>query len=111
MSPINLALEYLDIFMSGERLDRLHGLFAEDLEFKGPFFEFHSAREYVDSLKASPPTGCSCNILRTFENGPAVNIIYEFEKPGVRAEMSQFFEMEDGKIKKILLIFDSARFK
>lgn len=102
---------YMEIFFSGRDLDRLYSIVADDLRFTGPLYHFASAREYVESLKADPPVDCHYELRHTFEHGPWVNLIYEFFKPTVRADMSQLFEVRDEKIIRILLIFDTGRFQ
>ena len=49
-------------------------------------------------------------LMHSFEKGPLVNLIYEFSKPTIRTTMSQLFEVQDGKITSVLLIFDSGAF-
>ena len=111
MSPLQLALRYMEIFCSGRDLDAMAGLFADDFRFKGPFFEFDSAREYVDSLKADPPEQCGFEIIQAFENESSACLVYAFRKPGVRTPMAQLFEIAGGRINRVLLVFDSAAVK
>lgn len=110
MRPVDLAYKYLEIFFSGRDLERLYDILADDLKFSGPFYEFTSAREYVETLVAQPPVECAYKILYVFEKGSAVNLIYEFSKPETRAKISQIFEIRDAKIAVTLLIFDSSQF-
>lgn len=108
--PLTLARKYMDIFFSGTGLERLSNIFAKDLGFSGPFHQFSSAQDYIDSLKSDPPQDCEYQIIREFEDGGVACLIYEFSKRGVRVPMAQLFEIRDGKISRILLIFDSSRF-
>lgn len=110
MSALDVALRYMEIFYSGRDLGRLTRILREDCQFQGPFFQFNSAQEYIASLKADPPRDCSYRILHAFEKDNIVNLIYEFAKPGITTNMSQLFHVQDGKIARILLIFDSAVF-
>jgi hypothetical protein len=110
MSPKQLAESYLEIFCSGKGLERLLDILADDLVFEGPFTKTASASEYVDSLIADPPVDCTYRIEKSFEKGEWVNLIYEFSKPGVTTLMSQLFEIRDGRIRRVLLIFDTAKF-
>ena len=52
---IDLVMHYMEIFYSGEDLDRLYEILAEDLIFEGPYYKFNSAKDYIDSLISSPP--------------------------------------------------------
>jgi hypothetical protein len=111
MTNLEIALRYMDIFYSGEDLDELNEIFSEDLIFEGPFYNFHSSATYIDSLKSDPPVGCEFRLIRVFESTGSVNLIYEFIKGEIRTPMSQLFEFEDGRIIRILLVFDTSSFK
>ena len=49
-------------------------------------------------------------IIKLFEDEKNVCLIYQFYKEGVPVPMAQLFEVEDEKIKKILLIFNTKAF-
>lgn len=110
MTPLDVALRYMEIFYSGQELERLDAIMADDLRFEGPFFRFDSAHDYISSLLSDPPVGCEYRLLYSFEEGPMVNLIYEFSKPNIHTTMSQLFEVQDGKITFVRLIFDSGAF-
>lgn len=101
----------MDIVYGEGRPDELEEIVAEDLRFRGPFFSFDSAKAYIDSLKKSPPEGFNYSLLKAYEDGSSACLVYEFTKPGVSTPMSQVFEVADGRIQKILLIFDTRPFK
>ena len=46
-----------------------------------------------------------------FENENSVCLVYQFSKPGVKTRMIQTFEINDGKISKIKLVFDTKAFR
>lgn len=108
-SPLDLALKYMDTFYSG-RIEDLSHLLARDCIFKGPFFEFDNAEAYIDSLMKAPPRGLEYKIIDAFENETSACLVYRFFKPGLSVPMSQLFETRDGKIYRILLIFDTVPF-
>ena len=110
MTPLELALRYMEIFFSGHNLDRLEDILHEDCQFRGPFYQFNSARDYIDSLESDPPVDCGYKIIHSFEQGDVVNLVYYFSKPGVSTIMSQLFQVNENKITSIVLIFDSAAF-
>ncbi len=110
MRPLALALKYMEIFYGGSDIEALRPLFAKDLTFEGPFFTFDSADAYLDSLRKDPPEGLDYELITTFENGSHVCLIYQFSKPGISIPMAQLFEIEDDKISKIVLIFDTGAF-
>ncbi len=108
MTPLQLATEYLDLFCEGSDMEKIRDLLTEDCRFEGPFFQSDSASEYIESLKADPPKECAYDLVRAFEDEGSASIFYRFRKPGVSALMAQLFEIKDGKIDRILLVFDSA---
>jgi hypothetical protein len=108
MKNLDIALRYMDIFFSGEDPDELHKILADNLVFEGPLHRFDSAQEYVQSLKMDPPVGCDYSLIRVFESTGSINLIYTFIRGKIKTPMSQLFEFEDGKIVRILLIFDTA---
>ena len=110
MEPAALARRYMQIFFGGEPLDALEAILAPDLVFEGPMHSSASARAYIDALKADPPAECAYEPIATLEGEGAVNLVYMFRKPGVRTPMSQLFEVERGRITRILTIFDTGAF-
>ena len=110
MRPIELALKYMASFYGETPLASMIPLLADDLIFKGPFFEFDSAKDYLASLQADPPQEAKYQILDIYEKKNSVCLIYHFSKPGVETTMVQIFEIKKGKIARIKLIFDTAAF-
>ncbi len=107
MTNLELAYRYMEIFYSGKDLGRLFDLFSDNLMFNGPLFQFESAKEYIDSLKSSPPKGMSYRILQAYENKTHVCLVYQFTKEDVSILMAQQFKINGDKISEIHLIFDS----
>lgn len=110
MSPLALAHRYMDIFFSGNHLEKLSDIFSEDFNFDGPFNRYSSAKDYIDSLTTDPPEDCSYRMIHSFEDDTCACLVYDFSKPGVCATMAQLFETKNGKIRKIVLLFDTAEF-
>lgn len=110
MKPLDTALKYMDILYSGKDIEMLRNILSEELIFKGPFFEFDTAEDYINSLKSDPPIGFKYELLYTFEESSVVCLIYQFSKPGIQTPMTQLFEFREDKICKTLLIFDTSQF-
>jgi hypothetical protein len=110
VKPLKLALKFMDIFFSGEKMDRLRPLLADDFSFNGPLYKFDSAEDYINSLQADLPKGFNFEIIRSLEDESSACIFYQFTKPGVCTPMAQMFEVNEGKISKILLVFDTSAF-
>lgn len=110
MSPLDLVLSYMEIVFDGTSVGALCPLLAEDCTFEGPFYQFDTAEAYIQSLEAEPPEGFEYRIIQTFERESSVCLVYHFSKPGISVPMAQVFEISEGKISKILLIFDTGAF-
>jgi len=111
MTPIEITEKYMEILYSTGRLENLKELLSDEFYFKGPFYEFNSADDYVESLMSDPAVNFSYSDEKFYTNKNSVCLIYKFFKPGVTTHMAQEFEVINGKITKILLIFDSGVFK
>jgi hypothetical protein len=110
MNAKQLAKNYLDILFYGKNLDELKEIFASNFRFRGPFYTFDSAEDYINTLKSDPPKDFKYKIIASFEDKSSVCLIYQFLKPGVKTPMAQFFKISNGKISEILLIFDTRVF-
>lgn len=112
MKPLKIALTFLDIFYHEDNIELLRELLHYDLVFEGPMYEFTSADDYLESLKQDPPVGMDYRILKSFADDTGVCLFYEFSKNEgghvIRTPMAQWFEIEQGKIRRIRLVFDTA---
>ncbi len=106
MNEIELCRKYMEVFYESKDFDSLVPLFDEELEFEGPFIKCHSAKEYIESLKASPPIGVSYEMLEEFTNQNSVCFIYRFSKNGESTLMAQTFWFKRGRINKVRLVFN-----
>ncbi|MGD9385105.1 MAG: nuclear transport factor 2 family protein [Thioalkalispiraceae bacterium] len=110
MRPLELANQYMEVIYGEKSPDLLKALLAKDCHFKGPWYEFNSAAEYIDSLKKDPPADFNYTLIDAFEGDNSACLVYQFKKKGISTPMTQVFEVMKGKISKILLIFDTAGF-
>lgn len=108
--PAELAQIYMESFFGQTPLENMEGILAENLIFEGPFHRSTSAKDYLDAIKENPPINVNYEMEEVFENENSVCFIYQFLKPGVKTRMAQTFEVYDGKIHKIKLIFDARAF-
>ena len=110
MKALELALKYMECVFQTNEFENLRDILAEDLKFKGPFFSFNSANDYINSLQKDPPLGFNYKIIKTYEDNSSACLIYKFSKPGVTTTMMQVFKTDEERIKDILLVFDTAVF-
>lgn len=111
MNALQLAYRYMDIFFSGEKLEKLIEILDGNLEFQGPLFQFSSAKAYIQALQKEPPVDCSYEIIDVYEKTSSVCLLYQFNKPGLSTLMAQHFEIYEDKIVKIFLVFDTSAFE
>lgn len=111
MRNAELVKVYFEVFFENHQFEKLYDIFAGELIFIGPFICSNTASEYINALKKDPPVNCSYEIIHQFEQQNKINVLYKFKSAEVEAWMSQLFEIEDGRIAKIILIFDSALFR
>ena len=100
----------MEIFYSGENMDRLYPLITNDFTFQGPLFEFESAKSYIESLIGDPPIECNYSLIESYETKSSACLVYQFSKPGISVPMAQYFEVDNEKISRILLVFDTRAF-
>ena len=110
MRPLKLAQKYMDIVFTTGNLDQLRHILADDLQFRGPLYSFDNANDYITSMKKDPPKDFEYEIIKTFKDSSSVCLVYKFSKTGVSTIMTQTFEVAGGKIKSILLVFDTSAF-
>jgi len=102
-------MEFLKSFCAGD-VNSLAPLLAEDLQFKGPFYQFNSRDAYLESLKKDPPGKCDFRVLSVTESKDNVSIYYEYEKMDGPITIAQLFRFKKRKIHEILLVFDGRGF-
>jgi len=109
MTSRDVAMEYLRCFCAGD-INGLKPLLATNLSFKGTLQTYHSALEYLDSLRSTPPERCGYKVLSVTESEDSVAVFYEYQKPEHVIQIAQLFKIRDQKIHDVLLIFDARSF-
>lgn len=111
MTPLQLAQKYMDILFGDGDVRKLGELFTDDFTFEGPLYTFNSPEDYIQSLLSDPPKNFEYKIIKSFEDGSSACLLYQFSKNNITLPMAQLFEVENDKIKKIILVFDATQFK
>ena len=111
MIPLELATKYMACVFKSNDFEQLRYILEDGLRFVGPLYTFSSADDYVSALRDDPPVDFDYQIIRTYADKTSACLVYKFSKPGVTTTMVQTFETENGKIKSILLVFDTAAFR
>lgn len=111
MKSIRLTEKYLKIIFSNQSLDGLEAIFEPDLQFRGPFFEGNSAKEYIDSLQQSPFGNISYHLLKSYGDSSSACVLFSFSAHGLTdVPMAVFTTIQNDKIASIRLIFDTQVF-
>ncbi len=110
LRPLELAKKFMGIFFSGQHLDELGSLLSNEFTFEGPLYKFDNGLDYIESLKDAPPIEFQYSVIAEYENELSACLVYQFSKPGISVPMAQQFEITNGKISHIQLIFDSRNF-
>jgi hypothetical protein len=66
MTPLELALKYMDCLFETGNLEELRNILCDDLFFIGPLYKFHSADSYLDSLRNEPPKGFNYRLIKSY---------------------------------------------
>lgn len=111
MTPLELAQKYMDCLFETGNLEELRNILCDDLFFIGPLYKFQSADSYLDSLRNDPPKGFNYRLIKSYGDKTTACLLYQFSKPGISTPMCQLFETHNGKICRILLVFDTDKFK
>ena len=101
----------MDSFFGISSIEDMKSILSDDLSFEGPFHKFNSASDYYESLLENPPKDVKYILEESFENENSVCLVYLFLKSGIKTRMVQTFEISNGKISKIRLVFDTNAFK
>lgn len=110
MTPRDLAMRYLEIFCSGQNIDMLRELLADDLSFRGPLHRSATAADYLEALRADPPQAAEFKLMGCYDDATSACLVYQYTKQGVCVPMAQMFKVRDGRISEILLVFDTGGF-
>ena len=97
------------VFSTGD-FDQLRHILADNLQFRGPFYSFDTASDYINSLQADPPKDFKYQVLKSYEDSLSACLVYNFSKPGISTNMTQIFDIDNNKIKSTHLIFDTGAF-
>lgn len=105
-TPQELAHRYIEIIFGGEPLDQLSTILHPECRFEGPFLQTDTAIQYIEAMKADPPSDFKCIMMHVFEKANIVCLVYRFKKGNKDTVMTQLFETEGHQIARIILIFN-----
>ena len=106
--PRDIALAYIDA-IGGNRLHAAEELLHPDVEFTGPTRTLHGRAAYLEALRRLTPIIARSEVRRTFVEGNEVCVIYDLvtDTPVGAVPAVEWVQIEDGRIRRITLIFHS----
>ena len=105
MDQRKAALDFVGRFCRADA-SGLEPLLAEDFHLTGPLARFESRTAYLAALEKDPPERAGFRVVKVFEEGADVCVIYELMRSTGTVVISQTFTFVDGKIADTLLLFD-----
>ena len=109
MNKQEMALTFIERFCKGD-IDGIEPLLAPDMKFRGPFYAFNSAQEYLASLRNDPPVRSGFEILSITESVDSLAVFYDYIKPVGVIRIAQLFRFKNRCISEMMLVFDGRRF-
>lgn len=103
---------YTEAWTQGD-LQRARSYLADDLRFEGSIFSFSNADDLIAALKGFPDMLERIDVRRRFFDDGGGALIYDCVTTGPVGVIrhAEFFEVEDGKITEIRLVFDATELR
>lgn len=90
----------------------LRPILAPDLAFEGPIAgRVAGAERFIRGVSGFVETVRSLHVLQRLETGPHAATLYDAEMPGGIVRFAEFFEMVDGRIQSLRLVYDAAEYR
>jgi hypothetical protein len=107
----DVVAEYQKALAEGN-LGAARGLLKDDLRFRGPFEELHSADDYLKAIQGLWNIVTSVNPRHMSSDGDEVVVLYDMvtNTPAGTQLICEWYRIEGGKIAWIRALFDSAPF-
>jgi hypothetical protein len=106
---------YYDILKAGAASfdeGRLRAILARDLIFEGPIAgHVVGAERFIKGVSGFVETIRSLNMLQALHQGVDAAALYEAEMPGGIVRFAEFFQIDEGRIQSLRLLFDAAEYR
>lgn len=92
--------------------DRLAALLAPDLIFEGPIAGHRvGAPPFLKGVAGFAETARSIDMLHLLYAGDQAASLYDAQLPGGAVRFAEFFQVSDGRIRALRLLFDPALYR
>lgn len=106
---------YYDTLKQGEASfdpGRLRPILAADLTFEGPIAgHVVGAERFITGVSGFVGTMRSITMLQQVHAGDTAAALYDAEMPGGTVRFAEFFQIDDGKIRSLRLLYDAAEYR
>lgn len=112
MDNQTLIKEYFQRFFSGPaHPSDMREYLTEDFIFRGPLMSAESAADYIQQLEAyGDEFEIYAKVRKIIEQGDTVAALVDFQGPGGVIRYAQWFDLRDGKICRLEVIYDPRPF-
>jgi ketosteroid isomerase-like protein len=111
MSAAETVQRYHEAFGRGD-VQEARSLLADDLHFKGPIDEFHTADDYLASLGKLAQIVTWTDVQKVLADDEDAVTIYDLQTntPAGTSAVAEWARVRDGKIVEISIYFDARPF-
>jgi ketosteroid isomerase-like protein len=112
MSDAKLIERYFDTFFQGPaRHADVRSWLSDDFVFTGPLMSAENADEYVQQLTAmGDELELYADIRKMVSEGDTVAVLVDFKSPAGVIPYAQWFQIREGKIARLEVIYDPRLF-
>jgi ketosteroid isomerase-like protein len=91
---------------------RLRVILAADLRFEGPIAgQIVGAERFITGVSGFAETTRGISMLQKVHDGDTAAALYDAEMPGGAVRFAEFFQVGDGKIQSLRLLYDAAEYR
>lgn len=110
--PKRHALAYIDA-CGRKDWDAVRETLDERVQFVGPGNMVTGAAPYLAVLQRISPVWVRSDVKKVLSDGPEVCVLYDFitDTPAGAVPIVEWLNVEQGKIKSVMLLFDRVAFK
>jgi ketosteroid isomerase-like protein len=112
MNNVRIIQEYFQRFFSGPaRHSEVREYLSEDFVFRGPLMKADTAADYINQITSTgDELEMVARVRQLIGQGDSVAALVEFQGPGGPMTYAQWFELRDGKISRLEVVYDPRPF-
>ena len=92
--------------------ERLRAILAPDLNFEGPIAgHVVGAERFIKGVSGFVETKRRLTMVQQLHAADLAAALYDAELPGGTVRFAEFFQIEDGKIRSLRLLYDATEYR